>query len=231
MTALRWAAAPLLVGALASNAAAAAAQAPAPAPTPTPTPAPTAAVDPAPAPAADPAPAPDSVLTPAVPDVVTGGTVVYVTTVTTTTTILNAPLTVIAAPVTTTLNTTNSTSNSTSSNSSRSDTTGAANRDAAPARPRLVMNLTGCGRPAGGSRPAQARRARRAHVRLAAEATLVVRVNGERVTAIRLPAGARHPRVSLRLRLAPSGMLTIRRPSGRVLAVQGCTPGGVRPAA
>jgi hypothetical protein len=30
--------------------------------------------------------------------------------------------------------------------------------------------------------------------------------------------------VALQLRLSRGGMLTIRRPSGRVLSVQGCTP-------
>jgi hypothetical protein len=86
------------------------------------------------------------------------------------------------------------------------------------------MNLTGCGASAAGS-PVTHGRVRRAHVRLARNATLVVRVNGKNVTALRIPSAARHPHgVALRLRLAPSGVLTIRRPSGRVLAVQGCTP-------
>jgi hypothetical protein len=88
------------------------------------------------------------------------------------------------------------------------------------------MNLTGCGGPGGGSPTAQRDRVRRANVRLAQNASLVVRVNGRHVTTLRLPSGARRRArgVALRLRLAPSGMLTIRRPSGRVLAIQGCTP-------
>jgi hypothetical protein len=189
MSALRWAAVPLIVGVLTGNAAVAAADEPPPTPEPTatPTPEPTAT------------PTPEPTATPPTP---------YVTTVTTTTTIVNAPITVVAAPITTTINT----------------TTGG-NTDGG-AREQLVLNLRGCGGPGGWSPVTQRDRVRRANVRLARNASLVVRVNGRHVTTLRLPATARrHARgVALRLRLAPSGMLTIRRPSGRILAVQGCTP-------
>jgi hypothetical protein len=182
MPALRWAAVPLVVGVLTGNVAVAAADEPPPAPTPTPTPEST---------------SPDS--TPISPTP-------YVTTVTTTTTIVNAPITVVAAPITTTINTTSP------------STDGAA-------REHLVLNLRGCGGPGGWSPIAQRDRVRRANVRLARNASLVVRVNGRHVTTLRLPSARRHPRgVALRLRLSPSGMLTIRRPSGRILAIQGCTP-------
>jgi hypothetical protein len=178
MSALRWAAVPLVVGVLTGNGAVAAADEPPPAPAPTP-----AATPEPPNPEHSPKPS-------------TAEEGVVYTTVTTTTTIVNAPITVVAAPITTTIN---------------SGGNGA--------RERFVLNLTGCGRPT-------APRVGRAQLRLARDASLVVRVNGRQVTTFRLPATApRHARgVALRLRLAPSGMLTIRRPSGRVLAVQGCTP-------
>jgi hypothetical protein len=193
MSALRWAAVPLVVGVLTGNVASAAADEPPAAPAPTP------AETPDPTPTAESTPAPFPPVT---------DSVVYITT-TTTTTIVNAPITVVAAPITTTNNTT-------------SDAGGAVNG----ALERFVMNLTGCGAAGGRSPTGQHDRDGRAQVRLRQNASLVVRVNGRRVTTLRLPStGRRHPRgVALRLRLAPSGMLTIRRPSGRVLAVQGCTP-------
>jgi hypothetical protein len=175
MSALRWAAAvPVIVGVLMGNVALAAADEPAPTPTPIPTP------------AEEPTPGPTTPVT-------------YVTTITTTTTTVNAPITVVAAPITTTIN----------------NATGGGSR-------RLVLYLSGCGRSPIGQRD----RGRKAHVRLAPNATLLVRVNGRRVASLRLPSSTqRHPRgVALRLRLAPNGTLTIRRPSGRVMAVQGCAP-------
>jgi hypothetical protein len=183
MTRRRWAALPVIVGVLTGNVALAAADvSPAtPAPTPSPTPGPTTA------------PVPSE-----------NGPGNYVTTVTTTTTIINAPVTVVAAPISTTINNL------------------PAGWTPAGSAERFVINLRGCGRsalPTGG-------RARRANIRLGRNASLVVRVNGRRVTALRLPEPSRRHRrgVALRLRLAPSGMLTIRRPSGRILTVQGCTP-------
>ena len=184
MSGRRWAALPVIVGVLTGNVALAAADvSPAPSPTPEPT---------------DPAPAAETPL---------GN--YYVTTVTTTTTIINAPITVITAPISTTMDTVR-------------NLPGALDRGGIAARERFVINLSGCGRQ---GRPAL-RRARRANIRLARNASLVVRVNGKRVTALRLPDGSRRHRrgVALRVRLAPNGMLTIRRPSGRILSVQGCSP-------
>jgi hypothetical protein len=199
MSALRWAAVPVIAGALTGSVAVAAAAEPPPAPTPTPTPTtpvaapdPTAAPEPTASPTPEPTPAPDP----------PAGTVVYLTTVTTTTTTtnVNAPITVVAAPITTTLNRTT---------------------DPA-ARERFVMYLTGCGRP--GQSGAAQDRVRSQRVRLGSNATLVVKVNGKPVATLQVPATARRGGQMLRLRLAPNGRLTIRRPSGRVLAVQGCTP-------
>jgi hypothetical protein len=198
MSALRWAAVPVIAGALTGSVAVAAANEPPPAPTPTPTPTPTtplASPDPsaAPEPAESPTPEPT-------PDPPATGTVVYLTTVTTTTTTtnVNAPITVVAAPITTTLN----------------------NKTAPAARERFVMYLTGCGRPGQSAQD----RVRYQRVRLGSNATLVVKVNGKPVATLQVPANARRRGQMLRLRLAPNGRLTIRRPSGRILAVQGCTP-------
>jgi hypothetical protein len=219
-TALRWAAVPAVVaGVIAGNVSLAAAQEPPPAPTPPgPPPTPTAAPttpDPAPAPlptsetptsetptsetptgetptAEEPTPTPPAPGT---------GTVTYNTTVTTTTTEVNAPITLVAAPITPT-----------------SDPGGAPER--------LVMYLTGCGGSGHRSQAARHERVRDARLRLDRNAILVVRVNGRRVATLRLPSTG-HQRArgnALRVRLAPNGMLTIRRPSGRVLAVRGCTP-------
>jgi hypothetical protein len=207
MSALRWAAVPVLAGVLTGNIASAAANEPAPPPTP----APAAAPDPTPTPTpgSDPAATTDPAATPEPdPSAPAPDSVTYVTTVTTTTTTVNAPIIVVAAPITTNLNTT---------------TTGAP--DAAggrQARERVVMNLTGCGQPDRQTPATPRNRVRSAHVRLARNATLVVRVNGRQVATLRLPTSARHR--ALRLRLTPDGMLSIQRPSGRVLAVQGCTP-------
>jgi hypothetical protein len=226
---------PVLVGALAGNVAlapadeAAAEPTPAPAPTPTPVPVPVTVPAPVPIPpgvapvvtsTSTPTPEPTP---PAVPPV-GAGSVVYVTTITTTTTIVNAPITVVAAPITTTNNSTTSsttsTNNSTSSGTS-GKTTGRAPREATA---RFVTNLTGCRREA--LPPTTAKRVplERAQVRLAPNATLVVRVNGKPVTTVRLPpAAGRSPRrVALRLRLGRDGKLSIRRPSGLVVAMQAC---------
>ena len=168
-----------------------------------------AAADVSPAtPAPTPSPAPDPTTDPAPPET---GPANYVTTVTTTTTIVNAPITVVAAPITTTINAIRNLPGGWSP---------------VAARERLVIDLRGCGGAPGRSAAPRRTVVRRAKVRLARDASLVVRVNGRRVTALRLPADtSRHRRrgVALRLRLAKNGMLTIRRPSGRILAVQGCT--------
>jgi hypothetical protein len=204
MSGLRWAVIPMVAGVLTAHAPLAAANEPAVTP------------EPAPAPTAEPsAPEPESTPT-ATPEespaVVAGDTAAanYVTTVTTTTTTVNAPIIVVAAPITTT-NTT-----------MLPGPTGAN----LPVRERLVLYLNGCGRAGRGARLAQQAPVRLAHVRLAQDASLVVRVNGRSVATLRLPQSPRPNArgVALQLRLARDGMLTIRRPSGRVLAVQGCTP-------
>ena len=207
MSALRWATLPVLAGVLTGNIASAAANPPDPPPTPPPvaatdpTPTPTPTPDPA-APTTDPAAPPEPDPSAPAPDSVT-----YVTTITTTTTIINAPITVVAAPITTNLTTSTSTGAPDGSNGKL-------------ARERVVMNLKGCGQ--AGRQTSTRRRVRHAHVRLAPDATLIVRVNGNRVATLRLPTDAQDR--GLRLRLAPNGMLSIQRPSGRILAVQGCTP-------
>lgn len=192
MSALTWAAIPVIAGVLTTHAAPAAANDPAPPPPPAPTPAP-AATDPTPEPATpatpEPEPAPNAPM--------------YVTTITTTTTTINAPIIVVAAPITTNLNTTTT-----------------SGPDGRPLRERVMIDLTGCGRPATPAEPRDPDGT--ARVRLARDATLVVRVNRKPVATLRLPSNARHR--ALRLRLAPDGRLSIHRPSGRVLAVQGCTP-------
>ena len=203
MSPRRWVVVPVIAGALTAHVAVASADDPVPTPTPTPTPAATPTADPT--------------TPPAMP--ITGS--VIVTTVTTTITTVNAPIIVIAAPITTTINTTTSSTN-TSSNVETTGVGGTAGR----AGDRLVLNLTGCGRKA----PAAARgNVRHAQLRLRRDARLDVRVNGRHVTGLRLPStttpsGRRRQGVALRLRLQRNGLLTIRRPSGRILAVQGCTP-------
>jgi hypothetical protein len=129
--------------------------------------------------------------------------------VTTTTTAINAPITWVDAPITTSTNTGASTPPSDLS-------TSGSGRGA-----RLEVNLTGCGKPA----PAAAQRAQ---IRLPDSATLLVRVNGKRVGTIQLPAGRRG--VPLRLLLDAGGTLTVRRPSGGVLRVRACTPPSKEPA-
>jgi hypothetical protein len=186
---------PVIVGVLTGNVALAAADV-SPA-TPVPTPSPT----------------PEPAATPTLPVPPPTGPGSYVATVTTTTTIVNAPITVVAAPITTTIN-----------SMTRGNGSGGSDRN--PPLERLVIDLTGCGAAGGRAPVAPRQRVRRAKHRLGRNASLVVRVNRRRVTTLRLPSSSRDRArgVALRLRLAANGMLTIRRPSGRVLAVQGCTP-------
>jgi hypothetical protein len=191
MSALRWAAVPVLAGVLSSHAALASAQEPPPVPVATPTPAQ------APAPGAD-QPADGDEEHHDAPS-----TVYYVTTTTTTTTTnVNAPVTVVTAPI-------------------GDPVGGTFDR---PAAGRLVVNLGRCARRTP-LRPSF--RVRRARVRLAENATLVVRLNGRRVASLRVPSAPRFRRrarpVALRVHLAPNGMLTIRRPSGRLMTMQGCS--------
>ena len=164
-------------------------------PVPTPTPTPTATPSPSP--------------TPTPSNNTAGDSIVYITTITTTvtTTTVNAPIIVVAAPITTTVN---------------NPAGGSGRHDAGQARRRVVLNLSGCGQAPRATGDPSGGRAR-AKVRLARNALLVVRVNGRRVTAVKPPSGGTR-RVPLRLHVTPSGMLRIKRPSGRVMSVRGCTP-------
>jgi hypothetical protein len=198
MSALRWAAIPVIAGVLTANVA------PAAATEPPPTPAPTATPDPTPDPTAPAEPgAAAQPEAPAAPEPAPSAPM-YVTTITTTTTTVNAPIIVVAAPITTTLNT---------------STTAPAGT---PLRERVVINLTGCGRPRPHTPHKPHHPAGSARIRLARNATLVIRVNHRPIATLRLPSTARHR--ALRLRLTPTGKLSIQRPTGRVLAVQACTP-------
>jgi hypothetical protein len=209
---LRWALVPAVAGVLAGNVAVAAANDVPPAPTPTPT------AGPSPTPTLTPAPTlPTPTLTPTltpVPGVAIPTPppwVFDVTTITTTTTIVNAPITVVAAPITTTITNTTPTGDT-------------------PARAwqRVQVYLHGCGRGAAqpGGAPSATTRAqvRHAQMRLTRNATLVVRVNGRRVATLQIPRSHGRHGIPVRVRLAPDGVLTIRRPSGQVLETQGCTP-------
>jgi hypothetical protein len=196
MSAAKWAALPAITaGLLTGEVAVATAAEPVPTPTPTP------ALTPTSTPASTDAPAVPDPPTPDIP-AVSSGTVVYLVTTTTTTTIVNAPITVVAAPITTTVN----------------NTTPAASQPPVLRPQRLVLDLTGCGQAT-----APSPLPRRARVRLARNAQLVVRVNHRRVAALQLPSHGRRG-VPLRVRVARNGMLTIRRPSGRIVSVQGCSP-------
>jgi hypothetical protein len=171
----------------------------------------TAGTDPSPTPTPTPTSVPGL---PELPDV--AGSVIYVVTVTTTitTTTVTAPITVIAAPVTTTVN--NATSNTTSSSTS-------ANTQAATEskRGRMEINLRGCRRGADGARFARMQ----TEVKLPRGTQLVMRVNGRQVGVLDLgPArDATAKPVPLRIKVQPDGRLSIYRPSGRVLATQGCS--------
>jgi hypothetical protein len=198
-----WAAATAAAALLAVHTATAAANDTDPPPTPTPTPTAT----------------PPGL--PELPDV--AGSVIYVVTVTTTvtTTTVTAPITVVAAPITTTVN---NTANTTNSSTSATSNQAAAPADGAEETRRATMriNLRGC-------RRRGAKRARfapmRAHVRLPRGTRLVVRVNGRQVGELDLDAGrdATAKPIPLRIAVRRDGMLSIHRPSGRVLATQGCS--------
>lgn len=160
---------------------------------------------------------------PELPDV--AGSVVYVVTVTTTvtTTITTAPITVIAAPVTTTVN---NNSTSTSSNSATSAPAQAAppaaETEQTSRRGRMEINLRGCRpRDASGKRFARIQ----TQLKLPRDTRLVVRVNGRQVGTLDLGGGgsANTKPVPLRIKVRPDGVLSIWRPSGRVLTTQGCS--------
>jgi hypothetical protein len=198
MTAPPWVALALCATALAARTSVAEAQEPAPTPTPTATPTPL----PVPPPPLPPAPS---------------GNVVYVVTVTTTN--VNAPITWVAAPITT--NVTN-TSATTDTSSNVADPLADA-----PVSSRLELDLTGCGRPRAAHLRARVgkrrRTVQRAYVRVPAGAMLVVRVNGRRVGVLRLAGTSLAARgVPLRFALSRTGRLTVDRPSGRILRVPAC---------
>ena len=186
MTARSLAVLALTGAAVAGRAGVAAAQQPAPTPTPTPSPTPF------------PTPPPD---VPADPN----GR--YVITVTNTTTTVNAPITWVAAPITTNV-----------SNAGTGTPEGAPITTAP-----LELNLTGCGRrrsaklSSGGKPVSQS-----AQVRIPASATLLLRVNGRRVGSVQLVGGHSRTGIPLRVRLGKRGRLTVSRPSGRILGVDAC---------
>ncbi|MDA0165643.1 hypothetical protein OM076_35580 [Solirubrobacter ginsenosidimutans] len=158
---------------------------------------------------------------PELPDV--AGSVIYVVTVTTTvtTTTVTAPITVVAAPITTTVNnaTNNTTNNSTSSTTQAPAPAPGAQTERK--RGRMEINLRGCQSGAAGDRFARMQ----TQVRLPRGTQLIVRVNGRQVGVLDLGAGsdATAKPVPLRIRVQRNGMLSIWRPSGRVLTSQGCS--------
>ena len=214
----RWAVATAAVAVLAAPGARALADSPDPSATPVPTVAPT--ETPTPVPTVPPV----ATGLPGLPDPPTDGAWnVYVVTITTTvtTTTVTAPITVIAAPVTTTTTTTTNNSSANSSNSASTNTANGGTTTTAPAtrvradgrRATLDIDLRGCSR---------VRVRARSSVRLPRGATLVVRVNGHRVGTLELDS-AKRATLPLRLQLRKNGTLIVRRPSGRVLAIQGCS--------
>ncbi|RKQ86837.1 hypothetical protein C8N24_4852 [Solirubrobacter pauli] len=215
MPARPWAVATAAAALLAAQAVPAGADSAEPVPTPTPEPTPT------PTPTAAPTATPIVPGLPEVPDL--GGTVIYVVTVTTTitTTTTTAPITVIAAPVTTTTTTTNNSNSSSTTSATTQSPQSAANVAASDRNGRgsLEINLRGCAR----------KRARldgsRTQLRLPRGTSLVLRVNGRRVGVLDLDGdrGANAKPLPLRITLRADGVLTVQRPSGRVLRIQGCS--------
>jgi hypothetical protein len=202
MTARSWAVVALTGAALTARTGVAAAQ------EPTPTPAPTPSATPIPVPTPPP-------VGPAV-----GSTVIYV--VTTTTTTVNAPITWVAAPITT--NVTNSTETSGTTTNSSTGVPGAPAASSPAASGRLELDLTGCGRPGTSKLSARGKRVvEQAHLRVPLDATLVIRVNGRRVGTLQLAGAAPSDRgIPLRIQLGADGRLTVNRPSGRILRVRAC---------
>jgi hypothetical protein len=204
---------------LAGHAGHAAAQEPVPTPTATPVPTPSATPVPTPTPLPVPVPVPP----------VVAGTVVYIITVTTTTTTteVNAPITWVAAPVTTNTTNTSATTGTTANNVSNSNTTAGtpASDGAGGNAGQTELSLRGCARPAGARAARRRAPIQTARIRVPSDAQLVVNVNGKPVGNLQLDSGARKTRgIPLRVQLAASGVLTVHRPSGRILRVQACTP-------
>jgi hypothetical protein len=218
MPARLWAVATAATALIAAQAVPAGADPDAPDPTPTPTPTVTPTPTPTATPTATPTPIPGF---PDLPDF--ANSVIYVVTVTTTvwTTTTTAPITVVAAPITTTTTTNNNTNSTSTSNASTQSSTAAANVDATKrnGRSNLEINLQGCKR----------KRVRLAgsqtQLRLPNGTSLVLRVNGRRVGVIDLDGdrAANAKPLPLRIKLRPDGQLTVRRPSGKVLQIQGCS--------
>jgi hypothetical protein len=156
---------------------------------------------------------------PELPDV--AGSVIYVVTVTTTitTTTTTAPITVVAAPITTTVNNTDNTTHNSTSTSTQAAP--GEERPEETRRGRMEINLRGCRRRgAAGARFARMQ----TQMRLPRGTQLVVRVNGRQVGVLDLGTGhdAKAKPIPLRIMVARDGTLSIWRPSGRVLATQGC---------
>lgn len=207
MPALRWAAAAAVAGILVGDVAVAAADPPPDAsPTLTPTTSPT------PAPTASPTPAPETPVLPfPTPPPDPSGTTIYVMTVTTTTTAVNAPITWVAAPISTTVS-------NTSSNPAAPGSAGSLEQTGAGRNAKLEVDLAGCG---ASSPAAKHKSPQRAQLRLPQSGTLMLRVNGRRVGSLQLPSTSRG--VPLRIELGKDGMLSVRRPSGSVLHVRACS--------
>jgi hypothetical protein len=223
MAALRWTAVAAITGLLAGPAAASAQE---PTPTPTATPVPTPTPTPLPSPVPVPVPPPPAV----------AGTVIYIITVTTTTTTteVNAPITWVAAPITSNTTNTSATNGTTATNVSNTTagapgSNGANGADGANGAGatggQTELSLRGCGRVTS-KRAARSRAAiQTARIRVPSDAQLVVHVNGKAVGNLQLDPGARKARgIPLRVKLAANGVLTVDRPSGRILRVQACTP-------
>jgi hypothetical protein len=146
--------------------------------------------------------------------------------VTTTTTTVAAPITVVAAPITTSNTTNMAPAGAGALTGAGAGAAAGALNPAPSSRPGLlVVNLRGCAAPARAAKDTTRRPATgRAQVRLPRDTTLVVRVNGRRVSTLQLDGGrgpAAKP-LPLRLTLRRDGTLTVRRPSGQVLLTQGC---------
>jgi hypothetical protein len=146
-----------------------------------------------------------------VPEPAVSGTTIYVITVTTTTTAINAPITWVAAPITSNVSNASTTGGTTTPPGSLEQS--GAGKDA-----KLEVDLSGCGAPA---QKTKSKSSQHAQLRLPKSGTLLLRVNGKRVGRLQLPSTSRG--VPLRIVLGNDGMLTVRRPSGSVLHVQACT--------
>lgn len=224
MPALRWAAAAAVAGVLAGDVALASADPP-PDATATTTPTATVTATPTPdateTPAPTPTPIPGLPLPTPTPTPLPSGTTIYVITVTTTTTAINAPITWVAAPITTTVTNASSTNGTTSNTVAGAGGTPASlSQRGSGRKSKLEVNLNGCG-----DAPSKTKKKTKktsAALRLPKSGTLLLRVNGKKIGSIRLASSDRG--VPLRIVLQPNGMLSVRRPSGDVLSMLACNP-------